>query len=921
MNKSDVFISYRRKDKEFTKQLDQAFKQAGREVWVDWEDIPPGSIDFTEEIRQGIEGAETFLLILSPDYLESPHCLMELEYAEQHSKKLIPVIWRDVDPGKVPPSISHINWVYFNKEDNFEQAFTKTIAAIDTDLDFVRTHTRLTLRAREWEKNHNDQGFLLIGNDLFKAEEWLAKSPGLEPQPSELQRQYIAASRKARNARNRVITIATAVTLLIIGLAVTAAWQGYQANRQRKLAEQNAREAQSLALAGSSLVLMEDNNTDLALVLALKSAELDASRQEAERALAAAAYAPGTVRVMAGHEKTVAAFDWLPDGVHILSVSEDITIRLWDTATGQELRQFDQEHTDGITTVDVSSDGTRAITGSRDTTAIIWDVESGRMLHRLADHHTQRVRSVALSNDGRYAVTGGYDALINIWDANTGAHLRTLEGHRGQILSINLSNDSQRIVSSGQDAVIRIWDIETGRMRREFTGHNGLVSRAVFSPNGEQIISCGEDVTVRVWDTQNGRLQRTLYGHTDYIYGVEVSDDGRFALTASSDDSIILWDLHTGEMVSRLAGHQGAVREVDFAPNSDPGAMLAVSASEDLTLRLWDVRNGARGQRYSSVGDIYSLLVTPDGTRLVTGGAGSDASIQIWDTRTPQQLDRLEGHNSLVRDVDISDDGENVLTASYDNRAIYWNLATGEPLLTLRNNNDVWAVDISTDKKWALTGDARGRVMLWSLETGEVVHTMTGHEENVMEVKFAPDGISAFSSGYDYTIRQWNLETGEQMNVLEGHTDYVGALAFSPDGKILASGGEDNRIIFWDVETMELVRYFTGHVGPVNGIAFSPDGTMLASGSSDKTVRIWNAETALEIRRFRGHTDNIRTVIFSPDGKRVYSAGLDNTILVWNIHSGAELREWALSNRYIRPLTCIETRIYNVEAECVNTTG
>jgi len=111
---SDVFVSYRRKDVEFTKKLVQALQDAGKEVWIDWEDIPPGSEGFSDDIRRGLEGADAFIAILSPDYLESTYCVdLELGNAVKMNKKLIPIVLKKFDDYPIPQGIGHINWIYF----------------------------------------------------------------------------------------------------------------------------------------------------------------------------------------------------------------------------------------------------------------------------------------------------------------------------------------------------------------------------------------------------------------------------------------------------------------------------------------------------------------------------------------------------------------------------------------------------------------------------------------------------------------------------------------------------------------------------------------------------------------------------------------------------------------------------------------
>jgi hypothetical protein len=115
---SDVFIFYRRVDVEFVKKLVQSLYDAGKEVWVDWEDIPPGSEGFADDIKRGLEGSDAFIAVLSPDYLESKYCVdFELSYALELNKKIIPVVLRKFDDKTIPDGISHINWIYFTPAD------------------------------------------------------------------------------------------------------------------------------------------------------------------------------------------------------------------------------------------------------------------------------------------------------------------------------------------------------------------------------------------------------------------------------------------------------------------------------------------------------------------------------------------------------------------------------------------------------------------------------------------------------------------------------------------------------------------------------------------------------------------------------------------------------------------------------------
>ena len=151
MNNNDAFISYSRKDKEFVKALDTAFKKNNREIWVDWEDIPLGA-DFLKEIYSGIEAANNFVFIISPDSVASEYCGKEIVHAIEQNKRLIPILRREVDPKTVHPKMAALNWIFFRENDDFDQAFQSLLKAIDTDLEYIKAHTRLQIRALEWDQ-------------------------------------------------------------------------------------------------------------------------------------------------------------------------------------------------------------------------------------------------------------------------------------------------------------------------------------------------------------------------------------------------------------------------------------------------------------------------------------------------------------------------------------------------------------------------------------------------------------------------------------------------------------------------------------------------------------------------------------------------------------------------------------------------
>ncbi|KAM3114418.1 TIR domain-containing protein [Phormidesmis sp. 146-33] len=203
LRRNDLFISYSRRDKEFVQILDAAFRKLNRDPWIDWEDIPAGE-EWRKAIAHGIENADTFIFVITPDSAASKECIKELEQAIALNKRIIPIVRREATG--VHPVLAELNWIFFRENDDFNIAFRKLIKAINTDLAHVQAHTRLLRRAIEWEHGRDD-GFLLRGKDLKSTEEWLAQSGKREPIPTELQNKYITKSREVEAADQRLADV------------------------------------------------------------------------------------------------------------------------------------------------------------------------------------------------------------------------------------------------------------------------------------------------------------------------------------------------------------------------------------------------------------------------------------------------------------------------------------------------------------------------------------------------------------------------------------------------------------------------------------------------------------------------------------------------------------------------------------------
>jgi len=182
---ADIFISYAREDQQFVRKLQDALEEHKRNTWIDWKDIPL-TAKWKEEVFSAIENSDSFAAVISPDFIVSKPCKEELDHAADDNKRMVPLWHRDVADEDVPPDLAAHQYVFLRESDDFEDSFERLLEALDTDMEWVRFHTRLLSGAKEWDKGGRDPSFLLRGKTLEEAERWQAKEAEKEPKLTSL---------------------------------------------------------------------------------------------------------------------------------------------------------------------------------------------------------------------------------------------------------------------------------------------------------------------------------------------------------------------------------------------------------------------------------------------------------------------------------------------------------------------------------------------------------------------------------------------------------------------------------------------------------------------------------------------------------------------------------------------------------------
>jgi TPR repeat protein len=286
-----VFISYSRDDLDFADQLDAALNACGFECIIDRHGISGGE-DWKRRLGNLIREADTVVFVLSPTSARSEICAWEVEEATRLNKRVLPVNCRPLEAVSPPPRLRDLNYIFFHADpkapgSGFGTGLAKLVAALNTDFDWLREHTRYLQRATEWDRGGRPANRLLSGDDIDEAKAWVARRPKTAPEPTALHLDFIRASEEEAEARSsaqrkqleamaaaqaeretalheaeealkqaadaqrkraRIRNIAFAVVSI---LAIVAGLFGWRSEQQRKVAEEQRQQADDI-LAGAT---------------------------------------------------------------------------------------------------------------------------------------------------------------------------------------------------------------------------------------------------------------------------------------------------------------------------------------------------------------------------------------------------------------------------------------------------------------------------------------------------------------------------------------------------------------------------------------------------------------------------------------------------------------------------------------------
>ncbi|MEO0985004.1 MAG: TIR domain-containing protein [Cyanobacteria bacterium J06639_14] len=943
--RNDIFIAYAPQDSEFVRAIDEAIRHQGFDPWIDYDDILVGP-DYSTQFKQGIRGADVFVLLLSPHALQHPDVRSGLDLALELNKLIVVLSITPLQfPIKELQCVDNLVWLSFEAATH-EAAFERAAQ----NIIHVQTYVRLLARAMEWDRRHQHHTFLLTAEDLQavrERERWIQRHQlhkQIEFTP--LQKEFLKASDRylkqskhtkypqtpqpdifisySRKERDFVKQLTT--ELEKHNWKVWIDWQHIPvaADWREKVAE-GIRDAHTfIAVVSQDFFLSEPCQWELGQAQAQNKRIIpfvcrDNYNRDALKAsgLASIQYASCTKRpfdMAMGELLSVLntdlddlkvytrlankAHEWSTEGRaerDLMSVGYLRQIQRW-----RKHRQL-QAPQDNCFVPELQAEQEDYIRASQRSLAFKWQrnglytafvllvlagLSVGLLLTRMSE-----IRALVESLEERK----GLDAVITALRA--GKRVKQAD-FLMQYLRPNLH---AKATTALHDATLQL------RERNRLEGHEGAVYSLAFSPDGQKLVSVGQDRTVRFWNIDENHNSQPQFSHQKEVVSVTYSSDGDYVATGSSDGSVKLWK--DGNFERTLPRpHDKGVALVTFSPGSQ---YLVSVGFDDGKLYLWNRHDDFRKPIVLEHEKVSDMAFNRYGDLIVS--TDFEGGVYLWN-RSGELLQQLKFAGSIYT-VQFSPDGNLLAVAGAKNDAAAENIGDIEiwqrskdssqffedtSLVLSGHDAPVYQLAFSSDSALLASASGDGTAKLWhprktKEKEPELVHTLRGHRRPIFRVAFSPDNEMLATGGADNTIHLWLSDKGTLVETFEGHKDQILSLAFSPKDPVLASASEKGGIRLWDLNgSIQPLP----HTNQVFDVAFRPDGQVLAS-SGFHTIRLWRRNGTQQSHiSFIGGA--ILALDYSPNGQFLAAINQVGNIRIW------------------KPFARTDKPIFSIDPESVN---
>jgi WD40 repeat protein len=538
------------------------------------------------------------------------------------------------------------------------------------------------------------------------------------------------------------------------------------------------------------------------------------------------------------------------DGRRAALVSSGAKPQLWDPRTLRLLRPLNLGDSDARA-APLSPDGRYVLRsvllpGSTRPDVGIWDVDSSLRVWHVRFPESEvfgPMYSGAFSEDSHLVAVARFGGQILVWpfhprpegepDAAQDPPLIDIKiGEFSQVENLRFFDHDQRLVIATGAGVVQVCDLENRELLPSRIEHFGRINGTCISPDGATLATASVDDTVRFWDLRPERPKPLVINLPDEVWEVAFSPDSSWFVTAGNPNAEV-HDVRTGALRYQLP--MGSL--VSCVKVSPDGRRIA-ACTETGSLRVWDSGSGAPVTPIIRVEEIHhDLSFSLDGRWLCVGAPANHVLLLETETGNPV-LPAFTVTEAVVRSA-ITADLKTLIGVTVQGGVHFWSLPDGQARpVEGRHKGVVWTARLNGNGALLATASGDQTARIWDVASGKVLHEFRS-EKAVYNAAFSPDGRRLLIGSADRTARIFDIDSGRQVSETMTHPGGIWYTEFSPDGRLVLTGDDSGVARLWDAETgLPLSNWFRSRIS-LKCALFSPDGGHVITSSRDHTVKIW----------------------------------------------------------------------------------
>lgn len=615
-----------------------------------------------------------------------------------------------------------------------------------------------------------------------------------------------------------------------------------------------------------------------------------------------------TLILPTGHNRSVRALEFLPNGQFFVSGGEDGLVKMWETASGRELYTFDHHGGAYVNAIAVSADGRRIASGGEGNGVVLSQTFSGQDLWSKNDPDlsTFVVRALAIADSAVLIARGNILLSRRLSD---GTENWRLEVSRSSLTAMALSPEGGSVVLGDESGRCFLVDLASGEETDSWKALRKAIVWMNYAEDGKTLYAASEGNRIVKMVPQGGReIQAWRVDRSEPLKGVAISADGQWLATTHlspdlfTDIEAQLWKIKGGSLQPVRPLNVG---RTDYALAFTPDSRYLLAGQINTgEIAMQQVADGKMERKFTRHSETVHHL---EASRYFLLTASQD----LFGTARAYSLGRVGAQQFLAEGVFSSatlassaDEGRLSFVACTDGEAIErWTSLVGE-------QQRIWPYDgfrltalkALPDGETYLTSDGQS-VLQWDAATGQPIDTFRSKITGIHELHYNVSADLLAAAG-DNGVAVWNIETGALLNeaIAAGNLYTPATAAFSRKGQWLIAGDGDGKLEIWNLQNQEK-DYQYQHDHAILAVAFSPDRNYFLLADETGAIEVWRTYDNRRAGILKGHNKKVLDLVFNPDGSRLFSSSEDKTVRIWDVEAQEELGriinwddgEWAVS--------------------------